>query len=183
MKTIRTFAGLFFIIAFTQISEAFSQETWEKAESQFCTVYHRQDIDFRLISRRLDIRAIQTTNIRKASGKEGEKEVFLEKLDTIFKKVEEVLDMYPSRINVNIKVFSSQDGLDKAYEELFNEPNTTVSFYVFKTNTIYTTEKAISESILAHEMAHCIIDHYFVILPPRKVQEILAVYADMHLFD
>jgi len=39
----------------------------------------------------------------------------------------------------------------------------------------------LNENILAHEMGHCIIDHYFVILPPRKIQEMLAVYVDIHL--
>ena len=47
----------------------------------------------------------------------------------------------------------------------------------------FIVESQLNENILVHEMAHCIIDHYFVILPPRKIQEMLAVYVYMHLKD
>ena len=91
--------------------------------------------------------------------------------------------MYPSKIHVAINIYKTREGLDAVYEKFFNEPNKAKSFYLYKTNTIYTTEEAIAENILAHEMAHCIIDHYFVILPPKKIQEMLAVFADVHLKD
>ena len=41
----------------------------------------------------------------------------------------------------------------------------------------------INEGILAHEMAHAIIDHFFDIRPPRATAEILARYVDKHLND
>jgi len=91
--------------------------------------------------------------------------------------------MYPSKIHIRVNIYRDDRGLDAAYEDLFNEPNTARSFYVYKTNILYTTQDAITENILAHEMAHCVIDHYFVILPPKKIQEMLAVYADIHLKD
>ena len=91
--------------------------------------------------------------------------------------------MYPPRIRVAINIYKRQEDLDKVYEEFFNEPNKAVSFYIYKTNTIYAVESQLNENILAHEMAHCIIDHYFVILPPRKIQEMLSAYVDLHLED
>jgi hypothetical protein len=39
------------------------------------------------------------------------------------------------------------------------------------------------EGILAHEIAHSIIDNYLLILPPKATAEILARYVDEHLFD
>ena len=111
------------------------------------------------------------------------KEILTDKFDAIFNRVEDILDMYPSDIQVSINIYKTKDALDKAYEEIFSEPNNVSSFYVYTTNTIYTLEDVINEKILAHEMAHCIIDHYFVILPSKKIQEMLAVYADVHLKD
>jgi hypothetical protein len=35
--------------------------------------------------------------------------------------------------------------------------------------------------MLAHEMAHCVIDHYLLIRPPMATAEILARYVDSHL--
>ena len=106
-----------------------------------------------------------------------------DKIDAIFNRAEEILDMYPAKIHVSINIYKTQKELNEVYEGFFHEPNTAPSFYIYKTNAIYTVESAINENILAHEMAHCIIDHYFVILPPKKIQEMLAVYVDVHLKD
>jgi len=163
---------------------AYSQgEEWSIFSSRFCTVFYEEDVDLNRINRRINLRFADFYNPRRYTKKVdfSIEDIFSEKLDAIFAKVEDILDMYPSRIQVIINIYKDQMGLDRAYEGIFHEPNTAKSFYIYKTNTIYTTERAISEAILAHEMAHCIIDHYFVILPPRKIQEMLAVYADVHL--
>lgn len=168
------------------IGEAYPQEDeWGVFSTTFCTVFYEKDIDLRLVNRRINLRFSDFYNPRRFKKKPGLsiEEILSEKFDAIFMRIEDILDMYPSRIRVRINIYKDKEGLNAAYEEIFNEPNTASSFYIYKTNTIYTTERAITEGILAHEMAHCIIDHYFVILPPRKIQEMLAVYADVHLKD
>jgi hypothetical protein len=37
------------------------------------------------------------------------------------------------------------------------------------------------EGMLAHEMAHAIIDHFFAVRPPSSTAEILARYVGKHL--
>jgi hypothetical protein len=37
------------------------------------------------------------------------------------------------------------------------------------------------EGMLAHEMAHCIIDYFLLVRPPVASAEILARYVDEHL--
>ncbi len=153
--------------------------------SRFCTVSYEKDANLKTINRRINLRFSDfytPGRFRKNAGLTME-DILSEKLDAIFSRVEDILDMYPSKINVTINIYKNRDSLDRVYDEIFNEQNKAVSFYIYKTNTIYTTERAITQAILAHEMAHCIIDHYFVILPPRKIQEMLAVYADVHLKD
>ena len=158
-------------------------EGWSIFSSRFCTVFYEEDVDLKRVSRRINLRFADFYNPRGYTKKVdfSIEDILSEKLDAIFARVEDILDMYPSRVHVTVNIYKDQMGLDRAYEGIFHEPNTAKSFYIYKTNTIYTTERDISEAILAHEMAHCIIDHYFVILPPRKIQEMLAVYADVHL--
>ncbi|MDP2911556.1 MAG: hypothetical protein Q8N76_04410 [Candidatus Omnitrophota bacterium] len=153
--------------------------------SKFCTVFYERDVDLKKVNRRLNLGFSNFYSPRKYKESEGLliENTISNKLDAIFNRAEEILDMFPSRIHVTVNIYKSQEKLNKVYEEFFNEPNTAVSFYIYKTNTIYTVESAITENILSHEMAHCIIDHYFVILPPRKIQEMLAVYVDVHLKD
>jgi len=189
-KTLFLFFLISFFLSLPCPAPAYSQDEpaeggWNTFSSRFCTVFYQHGVDLRIVDRRINLRFAdfyEPGDVRKKEGLSTE-EILAEKLDAIFNRVEEILDMFPSRVHVTINIYRERPELDKAYEDIFNEKNTAGSFYIYKTNIIYTTQKGISESILAHEMAHCIIDHYFVILPPRKIQEMLAMYADVHLKD
>jgi len=162
----------------------YSQEENRRVfSSKFCTVFYEDGVDLKKVNRRVNpgfSNFYSPRNYKENPGLSME-DMVSDKLDAIFNRAEEILDMYPAKIHVAVNIYKTQEDLDKAYEGFFNEPNSAVSFYIYKTNTIYTIESQLNENILAHEMAHCIIDHYFVILPPRKIQEMLAVYVDVHL--
>lgn len=151
--------------------------------SGFCTVFYEDDVDIKKVNRRINPGFSDFYSPRGYRGNPdmSEEDMIAYKLDAIFNKAEELLDMYPAKIHTAINIYKTKEELDRVYEEFFNEPNTSVSFYIYRTNTIYAVESRLNENILAHEMAHCIIDHYFVILPPRKIQEMLAAYVDLHL--
>ena len=153
--------------------------------SKFCTVFYYDDVDLKKVNRRINLSFANFYSPRsyRENAELSIDNILSDKLDAIFNRAQDILDMYPAKIHVAINIYKSQKDLDKVYEEFFNEKNKTVSFYIYKTNTIYTIESQLNENILAHEMSHCIIDHYFVILPPRKIQEMLAVYVDAHLKD
>lgn len=189
-KTLPLFLLISFLASFSWPGPVFSQDEPEEAErriltSRFCTVFYEEGVNLKVVSRRINLNFSSFYSLRNLRKKRdlSTEEILAEKLDSIFARVENILDMFPSKINVVINIYKSKDTLDNVYEEIFHEQNTVDSFYIYKTNTIYTTERVINEGILAHEMAHCIIDHYFVILPPRKIQEMLAIYADVHLKD
>ncbi len=176
------------VIIYLSISakSVYSQEENRKIfSSKFCTIFYENDVDLRKVNKRINLGFSNFYSPRSYKESPGIslEDIISDKFDAIFNKAEEILDMYPARIHVAINIYKTQKELNKAYEEFFNEPNKAVSFYIYKTNTIYTIESQLNENILSHEMAHCIIDHYFVILPPRKVQEMLAVYVDVHLKD
>ncbi|MFC1667660.1 hypothetical protein ACFL0P_07390 [Candidatus Omnitrophota bacterium] len=187
MRFEKSFALLILcFVSFVIVDYAYPQEEERNVFStRFCTVFYEEDVDLKSVNRRINLRFSDFYNPRTFRNKAAISidEILSEKLDAIFVRVEDILDMYPSKIHVAINIYKTKEGLDAAYREIFNEPNKAPSFYVYKTNTIYTTEKVVNERIFAHEMAHCIIDHYFVILPPRKIQEMLAVYTDVHLED
>ncbi len=181
--------GVILIIACLVLSVAefaYSQDReWNVFSTRFCTVFYEKDVNLKLVNRRINLRFSDFYSPRTYREKAdmSMEEILSDKFDAVFMKVQEILDMFPSKVHVAINVYKDKTGLNEAYEDIFHEPNTAESFYIYKTNIIYTTERAIREGLLAHEMAHCIIDHYFVILPPRKVQEMLAIYADVHLKD
>jgi hypothetical protein len=176
--------GITYLFIYTGNSYS-QEETKAVFSSRFCTVFYENEVDLGVVNKRINLEFSDFYSSRNYNESPGIslEDMIAEKFDSIFNKAEEILDMHPARIHVAINIYKRQEGLNKAYEEFFKEPNTAVSFYIYKTNTIYTMESAINANILSHEMAHCIIDHYFVILPPTKIQEMLAAYVDAHLKD
>ena len=169
------------------VSFSWAGQKWKKMESEYCEIYFLSYRELKKINSNVDVSSISLNFEKKIRSPKIKTKSISEKVkrkfDIIFKKAEDILNMYPRGIKVKINIYLNKKQLDKAYHKLFKQKNRAISFYVYKTNTIYTSVQHISEGVLAHEMGHCIIDHYFVILPPSKVQEILAIYVDTHLKD
>lgn len=152
-------------------------------ETQFFTISYPKELDIKKINRRIDTRFIDVDLPGSLPSKRNPEKLLAHKFDLIFKKVETLLDMYPRRIRINVKIYHNPEELPGVGEGISGAVNRASSFYIHKQRTIYTTVKNISEGVLSHEIAHSIIDHYFVILPPRKIQELLAMYVETHLED
>lgn len=180
------FCFLPILSVYAQVSDAplFNEGEWVITKSYFCTIYFRYDVNIDVINKKIDTYKVDYGLTAKPSRLgEGTEEEVAYKFDLIFLKVQEILDMRPKDINLSVKIYRDKNDLDKVYMEIFNEENKFIAFYVFKLNTLFANEKDISANVLAHEIAHCIIDNYFSVIPPQKVAEMLAQYADLHLRD
>ncbi len=103
------------------------------------------------------------------------------KVDAVFERVQEILDMKKRFNPVNIHLYSNTDGLKKAYESLYSDECRLRAWYRFSNNTVYLNVRDVHEGMLAHELAHAIIDHFLAVRPPPQTAEILARYVDAHL--
>lgn len=104
------------------------------------------------------------------------------KVDAIFERVQEILDMHKWMDRVSIFIYPNKKSFNEVRDKLIGKDCRFRSWYVFDQNTIYVNARDINEGILAHEMAHAIIDHYMAIRPPRATAEILSRYVDQHLY-
>jgi hypothetical protein len=104
-------------------------------------------------------------------------------IDILYDLVGDMVDMRVYDFKGNIKVCRDQAHLNNIYRNLFgiDLASYIVSFYVNDTNTIYISGENFRREILGHEIAHAIINRYFVVSPPIKVQEILAKYIEYQL--
>jgi hypothetical protein len=57
-----------------------------------------------------------------------------------------------------------------------------VAYYQYRTKEIHVSVHLVTDGVLAHEIAHAVIDRYFATPPSSKVQEILTQYVDRHLW-
>ena len=114
--------------------------------------------------------------------------------DMLFQRVQLVLDMPLPRLTVNIGLYSGKKEFSEVYSNILiksspdtyaqcamNSGEAPIAFYWKKTNTIYLRTENLSMGILAHEMAHAVIDHYFIIRPPGRTSEILCQYVDKQI--
>lgn len=111
------------------------------------------------------------------------KNELIAKVDALFSKVQRILDMRKKMQKVLVNVSSNKEQLHQEYYRLFKAKCTLRGWYLFERNTVYLNVQDVHEGMLAHELAHAIIDHFLAVRPPRASAEILARYVDKHLFE
>lgn len=102
-------------------------------------------------------------------------------VDRLFQRVQMALEMPKPDARVHIRLYQNQEELSEVFAKITGKPTKTPAFYWKETNTIYVQTEKISIGILAHEMGHVIIDHYFIIRPPSKICEMLCQYVDRQI--
>ncbi len=113
-------------------------------------------------------------------------EVVKNRVDNIVERVSKLLDMYPSDLHFNITLYPKDKDVERAFLSMGGlriYETAPVAFYSHKRRTIYVSIEKLSAGVLAHEIAHAIINVYFDTPPPERMQEILAQYVDRHLWE
>ena len=98
-------------------------------------------------------------------------------------KVRATLDMYPSDLHISLLLYPDHRSIEKKFRLFTMTGNVPLAFYSNKTKSIYLNVNSVTDGVLAHEMAHAVINFYFKVPPPAKMQEILAQYVDLHIWD
>jgi hypothetical protein len=112
---------------------------------------------------------------------EENRKIAVLKTDAIFERAQEILDMKKKMNKVIVMLYPDQTTLEEAYRQTYKNQCRFRAWYEYKTNTISLNVADCHEGVLAHELAHGIIDHYLLVRPPENTAEILARYVDAHL--
>ncbi len=158
-----------------------SQDKWFIIDSRYFEIYYTQAVDLKTVTRRLERRGLFTSGVYDPNPASAPPEKIAYRMDMLLKRVKEILDMNPNMPRLKMKIFKDKNELNEEYRRIFGTTGDMKSFYIHKYNTIYTSEEDISDSVIAHEMGHAIVDHYFSTIPPEKIRELLASYVDLHL--
>lgn len=154
----------------------------KSAKGRYFTVYYAPQVELPGLIRNLDVTPQDKflAGISPGGGLSAEEEL-TEALDTLFAQVCDILDMHLYSFQGNLKVCRDSSQLAQAYRMLFDKQLDAESFYVRDLNTIYISQENFRREILGHEIAHVITSHYFVVMPPEKIQELLAGYVEYQL--
>ena len=160
-----------------------SKGGWFVTKSNNFEIYSEDTVNLQSVSRKLGRRGLFVGGVYgpNPTGAPPQKMAYM--LDRLLKRAEEILGMYPDLSTVKIKIFKDREELNREYFKMFGAKTDFKSFYIHPLETIYTCEEDISDSVIAHEMGHAIVDHYFSTVPPPKVAELLAQYVDKNLED
>ncbi len=164
-------------VFFFLIQPASAEEEWTAYKTNCCTVKYTDEEYLRTFTRRIG--GFRFTSM----GLDERLSLLKPRIDTIMEKVQAALDMHPSDIRIAIQLYPDYKSLEKVFRQFTLMGNTPLAFYSHKTKTIYLDVSSITDGVLAHEMAHGVINFYFKTPPPAKMQEILAQYVDLHLWD
>lgn len=105
------------------------------------------------------------------------------KIDVIVERVQSILEMFSRDLTFNIVFMSSEKDVQNIFKNKYGKDVDYIAFYSPKDKTIYLSVRDIELGVLAHEIAHVVIDHYYGISTPSKIHEVLAQYVETHLKD
>ncbi|HDG96705.1 MAG: hypothetical protein DRG71_03835 [Deltaproteobacteria bacterium] len=158
---------------------------WQSLETKHSIIHYQSQDDLMQFRRQLKFGPGSGgffTLFSSSDPKQGTSEL-VSKVDAVFERVQEILGMRKIMDPVIINLYKNRTQLNGAYREIYGTQCRIRAWYRFKNRTIYINVKDFHEGILAHEMAHFIIDNYLSVRPPRATAEILARYVDIHLKD
>ena len=139
-------------------AEAKQEKTFK---TKYTTIYYNEDKDLSDFLWKLGGARIDFT---------GDREMASNRVDKVIERVETILDMRPKDLNINIYLARG--------ELKYNE----VAYYQYKTSALYISVDKVTDGVFAHEITHAIINSYFTMPTPSKIQEILGQYVDKYLW-
>lgn len=158
---------------------------WQRHETKYTIIKYKRSKDINTFDKSIDFSPDQFTvkGLFIVGDSKDPMGSITWKVDALFERVQQILDMRKKMNKIVINIYPNEKQFHDAYYNITWTKCQVRSWYLFKTNTIHVNVDDIHEGILAHEMAHAIIDNYLDVRPPRATAEILAVYVDQHLYD
>jgi len=155
----------------------FAQGDWNIVESNCCTIQYNDDELLRNFT--LRIGGFKFTS----KGLDDNPANVKTRVDEIMNKVQSILDMYPPNMHISIQLYPDYTNLGQIFRQFSQTGDVPIAFYAQTNKSIYVDVSSVTAGVLGHEIAHAVINFYFVTPPPAKMQEILSQYVDLHLWD
>lgn len=177
------FAMILLESADTIRAETSREISWQIKETNHTVIRYQSAGDLKKFNGRIEYGPEKWSlkYLYEAGEPEGLNKIIEKKVDSIFERVQSILDMRKKMRKVTINLFQDKKQLHDAYYKLTKQECRVRAWYSYETNSAYVQLTDLHAGMLAHELAHAIIDHYLLIPPPRAAAEILARYVDSHI--
>ena len=151
-------------------------------QTRYATIHYESEKQLHELNRQLRLRGNLAYLLDRREVITVQDEV-VAKIDIIMDKVQIVLEMFPEKLTFKLLLFSTakdaQAELFKRYQKKVNF----ISFYSRRENTLYLSAQHSELKVIAHELGHVVVEHYFDKSTPAKIHEVMAQYAVRHITD
>lgn len=167
------------------MAEASSLAGYRTLETKYTILHYRSLEDLEDFEDEIDYSGGVFSNLFSSSDADDLQVNVKNEVDALYRRVQKILDMQKKMNKVIIKIHRNSEEMKRAFRKTYGRGRRGVprAWFRYENNTIYINLDDLHEGMLAHEMAHSIIDNYLLVKPPRVTAEILARYVDRHLFD
>lgn len=182
----RKFLTAFFVISLTcfylagNVSDADSASAFE-LKSKYFNVTIDSGIDVYEVLQKLNVKYFLHLSTIPSESEPGVPGMLKDALDAIYLEVSDVLDIHMYSLRINLRIVPSVADISRNLEKHMDIKTDLPSYYYLDKNIIFISFEELRAGMLAHEVAHAIISHYFVVPPPPRVQEILTGYVEFSI--
>ncbi len=99
------------------------------------------------------------------------------KVDIIIEKAMVVLDMFPDNMHIAVVLLPRAADIARVYQENYGRKANYIAYYSLSQKTIYLSVSNVNLEVLAHEVGHAVVDHFFTVRPPYNIHELLAQFT------
>ena len=107
----------------------------------------------------------------------------LAKADIIIEKVQVVLDMFPDKYHLRLVILPDSSDVARVFKQRYGKKVNHIAYYSLSEKTIYISADDTNLRVLAHEIGHSVVDHFFKVRPPYNIHELMAQFAEKHVTD
>jgi hypothetical protein len=150
---------------------------WELKTKYFHADIHNKVDSYRLLEK-LNIKHFLHPETLSSSATNNVEGSLASVLDALYLEVSDILDIHMYDLEINLEIVPSKSYLSGRIRQYLKRDLNLPSFYLHDQKTVYISEEDLTVGMLAHEVAHAIVSHYFVVPPPHKIQEVLCGYVE-----
>ena len=167
----------------TELAEAADDIAWQIIATKYTEIHYQTLDDLKIFDQDIDYFPGPSGYSWMSEPKDSDNPIdrIKKKVDAIYERVQEILDMRKKMEKVRINIYNNKAQLESVYYKIFKKNLSFKAWYIYEFNTIYLNIQDLHEGMLAHEIAHSVVDHFLSVRPPSATAEILARYVDSHL--
>jgi hypothetical protein len=161
-----------FLVAFDPVSYGY------EIESHYATINYEKEEYLTKFSEAIAFGSpsYSSSNTRTPTAEE----VVIQKIDGLIEKVKRLLRLFPKEVKFRI-ILLPLDDVQRIYSERYRTKVDFISFYALEDKTVFISVDDVTVNVLAHELAHVVIDNSFHVCPSVEVHENLAQFVETHI--